>query len=168
MPAAPKPKTLAQALFAVQGELQKVGKDGTAQYGSYATLPAIVETINPVLQKNGLLYSQVLDHVPVTGGAALRTVLMHPESEQMVEGTCPFPDGLNAQQMGSAVTYFRRYALLAVLGIVADDDDDGQAAMPRQATQAAAPAQIAQADPDPDAGVLPAASGGGLGGGVVL
>lgn len=167
MPAAAKPKTLAAALFAVQGELTKVSKDGAAQYGAYATLPAIVEKINPVMQKNGLLYSQVLDNVDRTGAAALRTVIMHPESEQLIEGTCPFPDGLNAQQMGSAVTYFRRYALLAALGIVADVDDDGADAMPRQATPAQAPAQV----PDPAAVAdtsLPAASGGGLGGGVVL
>lgn len=161
MAAAAKPKSLAEALLKVQGEIQKVAKDGTAQYGAYATLPAIVEVINPVLQKAGLVYSQVMDQ-SLDGRAALRTVLMHPDSNELIEGTCPFPDGLDAQKMGSAVTYFRRYGLLSILGIVADVDDDGALASAPRAQ--AAPAVVAAEGGEP----LPAAPGGGLGGAVVL
>lgn len=172
MPAAAKPKhtSLASALFAVQAELTKVLKDGKNPHfnSTFATLPGIVEAVNPVLQKHGLAYSQPLDSVD--GKAGLKTVLMHPESSEMVEGTCPFPDGLNAQQTGSAVTYFRRYSLLGILGIVADEDDDGglasRAIANEQAKQATPPAQATQTEQA--AQPLPAAPAPALGGGVVL
>jgi hypothetical protein len=170
MPTAAKPKhsSLAAALFAVQAELTKVLKDGKNPHfnSTFATLPGIVEAVNPVLQKHGLAYSQPLDRVAAK--PALKTVLMHPESEQMIEGICPFPEGLNAQQTGSAVTYYRRYSLLGILGIVADEDDDGQAAIPpAQATQAAAVAE-SQATQAPLPALPAAPQTAGVGGGVVL
>lgn len=175
MPTANKPKhaSLAAALFAVQAELTKVLKDGKNPHfnSTFATLPGIVEAVNPVLQKHGLAYSQPLDHVEFK--AALRTVLMHPESGEMIEGICPFPDGINAQQTGSAVTYFRRYSLLGILGIVADEDDDGGLASRAQTAPQAAPTGVSseeavlQATGHP-VQPLPAAPAPALGGGVVL
>ncbi len=168
MAAAAKPKGLAEALFAVQGAVQKVQKDGKNPHfnSTYASLPGIMEVLNPVFQKNDLLLSQVMDSEG--GKTGLRTVLMHVPSGEKIEGLALFADGINAQQTGSAVTYFRRYGILSMLGIVADADDDGHLASiptpapaPAQATPEAAPAQA-------PATTLPAASGGGLGGGVVL
>jgi hypothetical protein len=166
MATAAKPKTLAGALLAFQGEVSKVGKDSVNSHfsNSYASLEKIMEVIRPVLQKHGLVLSQILDNAH--GHAALRTIIMHPESDQALEGVCPFPTGLNAQQMGSAVTYFRRYGALAVLGLVTDADDDGNLAS--TATPVVAQASTSPTDVPVPAGTtpLPAAPAAGIGGAV--
>ncbi len=164
MPAAAKPKTLAGALFAFQGEVSKVGKDSVNSHFSktYASLEKIMEVVKPVLQKHGLVLSQMLDNVD--GAAALRTIVMHPESDQALEGVCPFPANLNAQQMGSAVTYFRRYGALAVLGIVTDADDDGNGAS--TATTAVHQTQAVANATSPTNVPLPAAPDAGIGGAI--
>lgn len=168
MAAPSKPKGLAEALFKVQGEIQKVKKGSTNSHfgNTYASLPDIMEELHPILQKNELLLSQVMD---CSDGdrPGLRTVLLHVPTGEKIEGLALFADGLNAQQTGSAVTYFRRYGVLSVLGIVADDDDGNLASgNPASATP---PVQATTPAPAPAAPEgLPAASGGGLGGGVVL
>lgn len=176
MAAATKPKTLAQALFTFQGEMSTVAKDSVNPHfgNKYAGLESIVEATRKVLQKCGLVVSQVLDQ-SIAGEPALRTVLMHPESNELIEGVCPFPKGLNAQQMGGAVTYFRRYGMLAILGLVADDDDDGNRATATttrtQGESQQPPTVPSDAGQSVPAGALPAAPGtatlGGAIGGVV-
>ena len=163
MPAAAKAKSLAEALFKVQGTIQKVAKgEVNSHFGNtYASLPDIWDELQPILQKHGLLLSQIMDCSDRIERPGLRTVLYHVESDQKIEGLALFPEGLNAQQTGSAVTYFRRYGLLSILGIVADDDDGNAASQNKVA--AATPAQAtvpAAATP------LPAAPApeGGLGG----
>jgi hypothetical protein len=47
--------------------------------------------------------------------------------ETWQESTCPLPDTVDSQKLGSAITYARRYNKLALLDIVADEDDDGNA-----------------------------------------
>jgi hypothetical protein len=168
MPAASKPKGLADALFSIQSEFTKIAKGGkNPHFGStYTTLVQLIEALNPLFQKNDLLFSQVMDSED--GRTGLRTILMHVPTGEKIEGLALFPDGLNAQQTGSAVTYFRRYGIQSMLGIVSEDDDGNLAsrpapqAAPAQATPAVAPAQT------PETQTLPAATGSGLGGGVVL
>lgn len=172
MPAKAKASSIAEALFTVQGEIQKVKKGSTNSHfgNTYAALPDIMEELHPILQKNDLLLSQVMDVSPRTEKPGLRTVLYHIPSQQNIEGLAVFPDGLNAQQTGSAVTYFRRYGILSILGIVADDDDGNLASRPASAPAPAAVAPVANetvAAPAPS-GALPAAGSPALGGGVVL
>jgi hypothetical protein len=173
MPAAAKPKNLAEALFRVQGEVLKVQKDGKNPHfnSTFASLPGIMEVLNPVLQKNDLFLAQVMDcSERGESGPGLRTVLFHVPTQEKIEGLALFPAGLNAQQTGGAVTYFRRYGILSMLGIVADEDDDGSVASTPVTTQRAVSSgdeDLGQTQP-PTGDVLPAASGSGLGGGVVL
>lgn len=156
--------SLGAALLAFQGEVTKVGKDSINSYFEghrYASLQKVMEVVRPVLQVNGLVISQVLDNAD--GAPALRTILMHASSGDRLEGTCPFPENLNAQQMGSAVTYFRRYGLLAVLGLVPDDDDDGNLASQAPAQAPAAAVSSSQALPAaPGATVGDASLGGAI------
>jgi ERF superfamily protein len=81
-----------------------------------------------VLSENGLAISQLLT-TDLGGAAALRTVLLH-ESGESLESIFPFPvyGNLDAQGWGSVITYFRRYALTALLGIATEEDDDGNSA----------------------------------------
>lgn len=96
----------------------------------YATLASIVETISPIMAKNGLGFFQTIKESNVI------TIITH-KSGEFFESWLPFPMPkektlkdqttvpLTAQEVGSWITYFRRYSLIAALGLVADDDDDG-------------------------------------------
>lgn len=126
---------LAVALAKAQGEFPAINKDRTVQVKSdkgsykfsYATLDEITDKTRPALLKNGLVCVQMLAHLGVR--PVLVTRLLH-ESGEWLEGTAPLAaDGKNPQQFGSAITYVRRYALSAMLGVTAEEDDDGNAAV---------------------------------------
>ena len=113
-----------KSLAAFQQECPVVHK-GTKGYGySYADLPAIFEVIMPLLKKHNLGFTQLMD------GTELRTILFHTKSGDTIESCAAIPQdvqlkGMNAFQVyGSAITYFRRYALSSILGIVTDKDID--------------------------------------------
>lgn len=115
---------LFKALAAFQQEVPVIHK-GTSGYGySYADLPAIFEKINPLMKKHGLGFSQLLN------GSALDTIIFHVESGEVFTSSIEIPQGVQLkgmndfQVLGSAITYLRRYALSAALGLVTDKDTD--------------------------------------------
>lgn len=127
-------KSLAAALAAFQAELPHIGKDNRATVKSdkgsytytYANLADVSAKVLPLLAKHGLSFSAkpTLDD---SGRFVLHYVLRH-DSGTEDAGFYPLANG-TPQQVGSAITYARRYALLAVTGVAPDvDDDDGQAA----------------------------------------
>lgn len=91
----------------------------------YATLGSIINAIRVPLAKNGIAPVQTVSME--NGMVTVTTALIH-SSGQLVEDTAmfPLPDKATVQQMGSAITYLRRYALAAIVGIVGDEDDDGE------------------------------------------
>jgi hypothetical protein len=125
---------LASALVAALADLTVVEKDQTANAGSYsyayADLGAIIRKTRPVLAAHGVVVLQELgEH---GNGLGVLTHLIHP-TDMISFGPFPFPHGKDAQATGSMVTYHRRYALLAALGMATGEDDDGAAAAPREA-----------------------------------
>jgi hypothetical protein len=119
---------IASAIVKAQGELNSVSKDGTNPHFNkrYATLQNIVESTREVLRKHGLAVVQTFSETDGTY-INLDTTVLH-ESGEWIAGTLTLrPDKTDPQRMGSATTYARRYALSAILGIVTDDDDDGNA-----------------------------------------
>jgi len=113
-----------KSLAAFQQECQVIHK-GTKGYGySYADLPTILSVINPLLKKHKLGFTQLLD------GTELRTILFHVTSGDTIESCVAIPQGVQLKGMnefqvyGSAITYFRRYAISSLLGIVTDKDTD--------------------------------------------
>lgn len=120
---------LATALAKAQALIKPASKDAVNPHfkSKYADLTAIWEACREPLTSQGLSVSQI----PVSGEPgylSLMTILMH-ESGEFIGGV--FSVRLqqeSAQAMGSALTYARRYALSALVGIVADDDDDGNEA----------------------------------------
>lgn len=118
------------ALAAVQAQLPYVGKDETADTGTYkykyADLSAVSAAILPLLGANGLAFT-AWPSVNDQGKFVLRYELLHKSGEQKA-GEYPIGGG-NAQQIGSAITYGRRYALCAVTGLAPGDDDDAAAAV---------------------------------------
>ena len=124
---------LAAALAQVQAALPTVHKGKTASiqsskgsYGySYADLADVTTAIMPLLAKNGLAFTA---HPRMAGsGYELAATLLHSSTDQTVEGALPI-SGNQPQQIGSAITYGRRYLLGCLTGIVTDDDDDGATA----------------------------------------
>lgn len=126
---------LAAALAKAQGMFKPVVKDKTArvrmksggEYSySYADLASVMDAIRGPLAANGLACAQAIT-MHSEGGMYLDTRILH-SSGQWIGSTYPLPSGGAAQEMGSAQTYARRYSLCALVGIVAEDDDDGERA----------------------------------------
>ena len=93
----------------------------------YASLDALVSATRPVLAENGLVaLTSVHEH---GDGYAVTVQLLHESGEAMEFRPLPFPRGKDAQSSGSWMTYFRRYALLAALGMATGEDDDGAKAV---------------------------------------
>lgn len=125
----------------VLNEVPNFVTDETAQAGKktykYLNLATILKTIKPVFEKHGLAFSQRVTS-DNTGEArqVIGTVetIIFDDKEQMVACSYPFFVTGDPQQVGSAITYARRYSLYAVLGIFPDKDDDGAYAKQRYDT----------------------------------
>ena len=108
---------LATALIQFQQAVPTIHDNDNSYHGSFANLPGILSTIGPALRANGLAVSQLPEQI--NGQPGLRTTLMH-VSGQMVSSVTPLTinAGKNGtQEWGKAMTYTRRYALQAVLGL---------------------------------------------------
>lgn len=121
---------LAKALSAVQAEIRNPYNTANNPYfkSKYAPLPDILNLVRPILAKHGLSVTQE-DVTDENGGVGVATTLLH-NSGQYIE-YAPFflhPKNLDPQTAGGAITYARRYALNAVLGISGEEDDDGNGA----------------------------------------
>jgi hypothetical protein len=97
-------------------------------FGSkYADLASIMDAVREPLAANGLAVSQSVAND--ANGVSVTTTLLHESGETLVSEPCWLPVGKkDPQGYGSAITYARRYSLASLLGIVADEDDDGNAA----------------------------------------
>lgn len=125
--------SIAKALAAFQSEMPTVAKTHRADvrtdkgsYGyTYADLADVSGAVMPLLSKHGLAFSTL----PTRRGDGFWLVglLLH-ESGEYIEATYPLPTSAAPQQLGSALTYGRRYLLGCMTGVVTDDDDDGQLA----------------------------------------
>ncbi len=117
-------KEILKAIANFQQEVPVIHK-GTPGYGyTYADLPAIFETINPLLKKHGLGFYQAVNETQI------KTVVFHTETGESIESNTNIPQDVELAKMnkfqvlGSAITYIRRYALSSLLGLVTDKDTD--------------------------------------------
>lgn len=129
---------LAKALAKAQQEFPPVKKDRTANVPTksggkysynYADLSSILAAVTPVLNQNELALSQLPHFDAEKLCFSLVTRLMHSSGES-IEGSYPLPTAASAQEMGSAITYARRYSVQSILGISTEEDDDGASAAP--------------------------------------
>ena len=116
------------ALVKALNEMPNVRKTGTGNYGKFAELHELIESVRVVLARHDLAFMQDVSGLP-DGRIGITTILVHSSGEQVATGPLPMPAPNDPQKVGSAITYARRYALMATLGI-ATEDDDGQAAKP--------------------------------------
>lgn len=121
---------LAKALAAAQAEFRPIPKtaDNPFYRSKYADLASIVEATAPILSKHGLAVAQFPSYATVTGTEELVTILMHSSGEFVCSAMLLRMKDLTAQGQGSAISYCRRYAYSAAVGIVTEEDDDGNAA----------------------------------------
>jgi len=118
---------LAAALVLAQGEIENASKTSSNPHfkSKYADLAEVINCTRPVFAKHGLAVSQCPSY---EGGiVSVETVLIH-KSGQWMSSTISSPvSKQDAQGVGSAITYCRRYSLAAVAGIAQEDDDANSA-----------------------------------------
>ena len=128
----PVTATLSEALVAALSKLDDVPREKTADVGTYsyryADLGDVLGYVRPILAAEGLVVTQ-----PVSGTAgevAVGTVLLHRSGESFVSPLLVAKVSGTPQAIGSAITYLRRYSLLATLGLATEDDDGVAASKP--------------------------------------
>lgn len=118
-----KHNNIHEALSSIIGEIQDPALDSTNPHfkSKYASLPAVLQVIRPVVAKHGLSFVQIIED------NKLVTKLTHPNGGEIVSSV-NLPTGGTMQALGSSITYARRYSLTAMFGICGDEDDDGNSA----------------------------------------
>jgi len=137
-------KNIYKAIANFQAECPVILKETSGHNYKYADLPAIYETINPILQKYNLAVFQPLTNLD--GKPAIKTIIVETESGESMEEIHPLPETefievetakgkrtvvagfeqmSQPQAQGSIITYYRRYCLSSVLGLITDKDTDG-------------------------------------------
>ena len=119
---------IAAALAKAQGDIDNASKDAKNPHfkTSYADLAAVRDAIREPLSKNGIAVVQGVRST--ADGVEVETMLVHSTGQFFAE-TLMIPVGKrDAQSIGSAISYGRRYSLMAILGVAADDDDGNAAA----------------------------------------
>ena len=124
-------KELASALALAQGEIENASKGSVNPHfrSRYADLAEVLNTVRPIFAKHGLSISQ-MPGMDEAGNITVETMLMH-KSGEWLSSVITVPVGKkDAQGVGSACTYARRYSLAAVCGIAQEDDDGNAASAP--------------------------------------
>lgn len=128
--------TINAKLLKFQTDIEAIKRDGRNPFlkregggiHTYATLFNILNEVTPILNACKLILTQ-----PVKDNKVY-TIITDSESGEQIESWLELPNGLNAQGMGSAITYYRRYTLCSLLGLQIEDDDDGHTATQQQAS----------------------------------
>lgn len=151
---------IAPAFIQAKKEFAPAMKDKTnpAFRSKYADLGACLEAVEDALLNNDIALYQETFEDPV--GVTVETVLLHSSGEMIRGGKLHVPAAKqDPQGYGSALTYARRYSLMAACGIAPEDDDGNAASQPRKQGPAPAANQAPQAQgkqngPEPDAEIL--------------
>ena len=138
---------LSAALVVALGEMTDIRKGREAKvqmksggnYGyKYADLADTIQSVRPTLAKHGLA---VMQNASTTNPdlVLITTTVLHASGEWIAFEPLALPAGRTAQETGSAISYGRRYHLLACLGLAAEDDDGASAGARKPRTQPAKP-----------------------------
>ena len=133
-------KAISKALAVFHAKMESVTKDKVNPHfkNKYVSLDSILEAIKEPLKSANLVFVQM----PLEGGK-LKTILIETETGESLESTMDLLiTKTDPQSQGSALTYARRYALSAILGLSTDEDDDGNSASSKPV--ALAPAAVAK------------------------
>jgi hypothetical protein len=122
-------KNLYTKLLDVTSKIEKLEKDKKNPFfkSSYVSLDKVIDVVRPHLLAEKLLLIQ-----PIEQGS-VGTRIICTESNKFIESFIPLPENVKPQDLGSCITYFRRYTLVSLLGL-AQEDDDGNKAQGRSKT----------------------------------
>jgi hypothetical protein len=137
-------KQIASALVKAQREFGPALKTSTNPHfrSKYADLAACVEAVIDALNNNGIYLMQMTHETP--DGAMAETTFIHESGEMISAGKLFFPASKHdAQGYASALTYVRRYSLMAACGVAPEDDDGNAASKP-------APKPVPKVEPKPE------------------
>jgi hypothetical protein len=118
---------LMTALSGFQSDCPTIEKSKSGYGYKYAELSTIVETIRPILKKHKMGFTQHM-----IGSDILRTIVFHFESGEYIQTDTKIPSGVELKGMnlfqtdGAKFTYYKRYSITSILGIVSDDDIDAR------------------------------------------
>ena len=118
-----------QKLLLAQQEIGAItkSKDNPFFKSKYADINVILAEVKPILNKNGLVLTQALKNGFIatdnSSKLGIETRITDAESKEFISEFCEIQQGATPQQTGSAVTYYRRYALQSLLALEAQDDD---------------------------------------------
>lgn len=120
-----------QKWFEAQKRLGPIEKDSVNPHfkNKYFDINTLIAEMKPVLQAVGLIVLQPL--TVIDGKTAILTLVVDPETGEKIEHPLYLPESSDPQKMGSAITYYRRYALTSLFFLEAEDDD-AQSAVTRQ------------------------------------
>ncbi len=130
---------LAKALSIVQGKLTYAKKDSKNPFfkSNYADLESVWDCCRDLLSINGLAISQFPGlYSDLDKSMSLVTILTHESGEWISQEMSVPVSKVDPQGAGSALTYMRRYALAAVVGVVQADDDGNAASSPKPVVKA--------------------------------
>ena len=153
--------SLAAALLAAQAEMKSAvfNKTNPAFKGSkYADLGSVRDAAIPVLTAHGLAAVQ-FPGWDKEGRYCLTTRIQHVGTGEFIEGAIPIPDTGKLQEIGSALTYARRYGLVALAGLTSEEDDDANSAGTVTRAQAGVQAGKGTFSPTGEPGVAPLPAG---------
>ena len=122
---------IAKALVEFRGKVETIAFDSANPHfkNRFASLAAILKSVDPVLHSCGLTIMQAPINRPEGRGMGVRTTVIH-ESGQTIESELFLPVMKDdPQAAGSTITYARRYALSAILSLSTDEDTDGEGAV---------------------------------------
>jgi hypothetical protein len=139
-----KHECLSDALCAAQAEFPAIVKEKVANTGkyayAYADIADVIAAVTPVLAKHGLCQ---LQRMAVQNGQQLLVSELRHKAESVASEMLLPIEGVDPQSVGKVITYYRRYALQALLGVAAEKDDDaadmGDVRQPTAAPQHQAP-----------------------------
>lgn len=136
------------AMAAMQDEMPSIAERGKSHNGNYATFEDINDVAKPIMKRHGFAVSFRVHNIP--GGIEVTGVLMHKGGHrEETTMTLPLDDSgkkSSVQQVGSSVSYGKRYVMSAMLNITTrGQDDDGESAAPTKRVTSFQAAQLAKA-----------------------
>lgn len=119
---------ISAALVAFHGEVTNPPKNAVNPHfrSRYTSLDCVLDHLRPIAAKHGLAFTQAVESAP--DGVAITTTVVHTSGQWRESVSVYTPDKAGVQAAGSAITYGRRYDLLAAAGVAGDPDDDGESA----------------------------------------
>ena len=118
-----KEESIYDKLYKVQKEVGSISKNKQNNFykSKYFNIDELIEQLTPILQKHNLLLLQ-----PIQDDKQY-SIIYDIDDGDSVESSLSLPINLDAQKIGGAITYYRRYTLVALLGLQAEDDDGNTA-----------------------------------------